>query len=147
MRLPPPLVAVFIAFVMYLVNPYFVSCCSVSWLSYFAIIFIVSAIFFLSPAIFQFRRVKTTVNPYTPKKTSALVTDGVYQYSRNPMYLGMALLLAAWAAILETALIFSGVLVFIVYINYFQIKDEEEALAELFGEEFNMYKSSVRRWL
>ena len=137
MRLPPPLVAVFIALVMYLVNPYFVSCCSVFRLSYFAIVFIVSAMFFLSPAILQFWRVKTTVNPYTPKKTSTLVTGGVYKYSRNPMYLGMALLLAAWATILETALSFSGVLVFIAYIDYFQIRDEEEALAELFGEEFN----------
>ena len=147
MRLPPPLVAVSIAFMMYLVNPYFVACCSLSWLPHFAIIFIISAAFFLPPALLQFRRVKTTVNPYTPKKTSKLVTGGVYKYSRNPMYLGMALVLAAWAAILETAPSFAGVLVFIAYISYFQINDEEEALAELFGEEFDAYKSRVRRWL
>ena len=63
------------------------------------------------------------------------------------MYLGMALVLAAWAAILEPAPSFAGVLVFIAYRSYFQIKDEEEALAELFGEEFYAYKSRVRRWL
>lgn len=78
---------------------------------------------------------------------STLVTGGVYKYSRNPMYLGMALVLAAWAAIIEPAPSFASVLVFIAYRSYFQIKDEEEALAELFGEEFYAYKSRVRRWL
>lgn len=46
MRLPPPLVAISIAFMMYLANPYFFACCSLSWLPHFAIIFIISAAFF-----------------------------------------------------------------------------------------------------
>ena len=95
----------------------------------------------------SFRKVKTTVNPMSPEKSSALVCTGIYKYSRNPMYLGMVLLLLAWAIYLASAWSLLGVVVFVHYMNRFQIIPEEEAMEKLFGQEYLAYKAKVRRWL
>ncbi len=103
--------------------------------------------FFCLAGVLSFRRARTTVNPLKPDSASALVTSGIYRLSRNPMYVGFALLLVAWAAWLASPLALSGVLVFVLYINRFQIVPEERALAALFGAEFERYRQAVRRWL
>lgn len=98
-------------------------------------------------AIISFRTASTTVNPMRPKNTTQLVVVGIYKFSRNPMYLGLTLLLSAWAIWLGSPhnLI---LLVFLVwYLTQFQIKPEEKILEELFPEEFSAYKSRVRRWI
>jgi protein-S-isoprenylcysteine O-methyltransferase Ste14 len=82
-----------------------------------------------------------------PENASALVTYGIYRLSRNPMYCGMAALLLAWAAYLQSPLSVLGIAVFVLYITQFQIKPEERTLEKLFGDAFLRYKSSVRRWL
>jgi protein-S-isoprenylcysteine O-methyltransferase Ste14 len=95
----------------------------------------------------SFRRAKTTVNPMKPEKTSALVTSGAYRFSRNPMYVGLVFLLVAWAVFLSSAWALAGPLVFVLYINRFQIAPEERVLTATFGTAYSAYKSSVRRWL
>jgi protein-S-isoprenylcysteine O-methyltransferase Ste14 len=95
----------------------------------------------------SFRRARTTVNPMKPESSSSLVQSGVYTLSRNPMYLGLLLILIGWAIFLSNALAFLVLPVFIFYMNRFQIEPEERALTCLFGEEFVAYKSRVRRWL
>src|SRR5512134_1841075 len=50
--------------------------------------------------VWSFRRARTTVNPLKPETSAALVSTGVYSFTRNPMYLGMVLGLIAWAAYL-----------------------------------------------
>jgi protein-S-isoprenylcysteine O-methyltransferase Ste14 len=90
---------------------------------------------------------RTTINPLKPERASALVTGGVYQVTRNPMYVGMALLLLAWAVYLSALLSFAGPVIFILYITRFQIQPEERALQGIFGEEFAAYAARVRRWL
>jgi protein-S-isoprenylcysteine O-methyltransferase Ste14 len=102
--------------------------------------------FFCLASVFSFKRAKTTVNPMKPATTSSLVSTGIYQISRNPMYVGFTLFLAAWAIYLESLWSSFGVLGFIVYMNQFQIKPEERALQSLFGNEFADYQSRVRRW-
>lgn len=95
-----------------------------------------------------FRGVGTTVNPTTPDKVSSLVITGIYRVSRNPMYVGFFFFLLAWGCFLShllSLLLFP--VIFIVYMNYFQIPQEEKALQRLFGEEFTLYKNEVRRWL
>ncbi len=97
-------------------------------------------------ALFQFFKLKTTVDPMAPAKASQLVTSGLYQYSRNPMYLAMLLILLAWGIWLGNAfnvLIAAG---FVGYMNKFQIIPEEEALLELFGKSYKQYCTLVRRW-
>lgn len=97
--------------------------------------------------LLAFRASRTTINPLKPALTSALVTGGVYRLTRNPMYVGIALLLAAWAVWLSSLLPLAGLPVFVAYITRFQIQPEERALKKLFGEEFVAYASRVRRWL
>lgn len=97
--------------------------------------------------IASFRRARTTVNPHTPNDTSSLVTTGIYQFTRNPMYLGVALVLVAWTVFLSSGWALIGVLGFVLYIDRFQIAPEERALTKLFGKEFESYKGRVRRWL
>ena len=97
--------------------------------------------------IASFRQAQTTVNPLKPDTATALVTSGVYGYTRNPMYLGMLAVLLAWAVFLASPAALAGVLGFWWYIGRFQIRPEERALAALFGSSFSDYTSRVRRWL
>lgn len=94
-----------------------------------------------------FLRAKTTVNPLQPAKASALVTTGIYRMTRNPMYVGMALLLTAWAIHLATPYALAGPALFVGYINRFQIEPEERVLQRLFGDSYAAYTMRVRRWL
>jgi protein-S-isoprenylcysteine O-methyltransferase Ste14 len=95
----------------------------------------------------SFKRAKTTVNPLTPQSASSLVTSGIYQRTRNPMYLGFLLALVGWCVFLSNVAAFVFLPLFILYMNRFQIRPEERALAALFGDEFVRYRSKVRRWL
>ena len=94
-----------------------------------------------------FRRARTTVNPLRPDKATALVTSGIFRWTRNPMYLGLSLALLGWAAYLAHPLAALGVPAFVVWMNQWQIPQEERALAQLFGDEFARYRTRVRRWL
>jgi protein-S-isoprenylcysteine O-methyltransferase Ste14 len=95
----------------------------------------------------SFRRARTTVNPLKPETSAALVSTGVYSFTRNPMYLGMALALFAWAVYLSSMWSLLGPVLFALYITRFQIVPEERVLARLFGAPFAAYKKRVRRWL
>ena len=90
---------------------------------------------------------KTTVNPLRPSRASSLVTTGIFGISRNPIYLGDLLVLAALAVWLGN--VFNVVLLFLFVwtINRFQIIPEERALANLFGESYVAYCARIRRWL
>lgn len=94
-----------------------------------------------------FRRKGTTVDPTQPGKASALVTGGIYRFTRNPMYLGLTLGLLAWALRLGTALALLGPALFVPYITRFQVFPEERALRALFGAAYAQYTARVRRWL
>ena len=97
--------------------------------------------------LIAFRASRTTINPLRPERSTVLVTGGVYRITRNPMYMGMALLLLAWAVYLSSLLPLAGPLVFVLTITRFQIQPEERALKTLFGEDFARYAARVRRWL
>jgi protein-S-isoprenylcysteine O-methyltransferase Ste14 len=97
--------------------------------------------------VLAFLRARTTVNPLRPAKASALVTGGIFRWTRNPMYLGMATLLAAWAVYLANPLSIVVIPLFVAYLNRFQIGPEERALEQRFGAEFRAYRDRVRRWL
>jgi protein-S-isoprenylcysteine O-methyltransferase Ste14 len=98
-------------------------------------------------AIVQFWRARTTPNPMKPHDSSRLVDAGIYRLSRNPMYLGDALLLLAWALWLANALAFVGVPLFVAYMNRFQIAVEERVLQARFGAGYDAYRRAVRRWI
>lgn len=92
-----------------------------------------------------FRRVGTTVDP--TKSPDALVTHGLYSFTRNPMYLGMLLLLVAEVCLLGRAVVLLSPLCFFVLMNAQRIPAEEAMVEARFGAEFIDYKARVRRWL
>lgn len=94
-----------------------------------------------------FRRARTTVNPHHPAKSTSLVTSGPYRATRNPMYLGLLLVLAGWAVYLASLPALLGPVAFVLYIGRFQIAPEERVLQGLFGDEYLAYTTRVRRWL
>ena len=95
----------------------------------------------------RFRRVGTTVNPLDPSKASHLVTDGVFRVSRNPMYLGLVLLLIGWAICLGSASPWLVPPLFVIVLTVVQIIPEEQALSRRFGEQYLSYRRSVARWI
>jgi protein-S-isoprenylcysteine O-methyltransferase Ste14 len=102
---------------------------------------------FATLGVLAFRRSRTTVDPTRPHKASSFVTSGIYRVTRNPMYVGGALVLVAWAVFLGAPWTFVGPLFFVFYMTRFQIEPEERILAGLFGEEYSAYMNRVRRWL
>lgn len=114
-----------------------------------AIVLIISltAVLFGVSGLIGFLRAQTTVNPHRPEGASRLVTSGVYRFTRNPMYLALALILTALAVWLETPWGLLGVVGFILYMSRYQIVPEERALTTLFGDEYLRYCARVRRWI
>lgn len=98
--------------------------------------------------VIAFRRASTTVNPHDIESASTFVSDGPYRFTRNPMYVGMALLIAAWSLAIGTVagLVVAEVM-FVAVMTRFQIQPEERMLAAKFGVVYDQYCSHVRRWL
>jgi protein-S-isoprenylcysteine O-methyltransferase Ste14 len=94
-----------------------------------------------------FRQARTTVNPTTPGAASAVVTTGVYRWTRNPMYLGFLLALIGWGLLLANPWSLLGWPAFVAYMNRFQIQPEEAMLTAKFGAAYVGYMRQVRRWL
>ncbi len=98
-------------------------------------------------AIASFIKHKTTINPVKPHAATALVTTGMFAFSRNPMYLGLLLFLFGFALQVNPV---GGVLLlalFVLYINAFQVLPEERAMLDEFGDEYREYMRNVRRWI
>lgn len=110
-------------------------------------LFLLLGVAVIALGIHQFARLKTTVNPIDLTESTKLATGGIYRITRNPMYLGMALILVGWGLHLDSLVNVICVAGFVVLITQWQIKPEEAALRELFGAEYADYCASVRRWL
>jgi protein-S-isoprenylcysteine O-methyltransferase Ste14 len=95
----------------------------------------------------RFRETRTTFDPVRLRGASFLVTDSVYGISRNPMYLGLVLMLVAWALWLGTVSPWLVPPLFAMFLAVTQIAPEERALEEVFGETYLAYRRSVRRWV
>lgn len=100
----------------------------------------------IATAVMQFRRARTTVDPMRPAKASALVRSGIFAYSRNPMYLGMAVGLGGWAVLLGSLSPWLVVAAFVPLLTWLQILPEEAVLSTLFGRDYDEYCAQVGRW-
>ena len=89
----------------------------------------------------------TTINPMKPYNTSVLVTDGIYKYSRNPMYLGYFFLLISSGLYFGTWLGLVLPFVYILIVNFIYIKKEENVMRDLFGPDYDLYVQKVGRWI
>ena len=110
------------------------------------IILFIGLIVIISPVV-DFIKSKTTVNPVKFKNVNRLVTTGIYRYSRNPMYLGMILIIISTTVYYLNFLSVFSPLIFYIWINKFQISREEIFLEGKFGNEYLKYKSKTRRWI
>mgnify|MGYP001315273443 FL=1 len=94
-----------------------------------------------------FNKHQTTFDPLNPEKATTLVTDGLFSVSRNPMYVGLLIILIGVCVYKG---IYIGLIIlpcFVMYITQFQIKPEEKAMSKTFGQEFIEYRKRVRRWI
>jgi len=90
---------------------------------------------------------KLNAEIHTFKSPNQLITTGLFQYSRNPIYVGFTISLIGIGFLLGAYSPFIMVAVFIIITNYIYMPHEERAMEELFGKEYRSYKSSVRRWV
>jgi len=109
--------------------------------------FIAAGTIVLTLALLAFARARTTVNPTAPEKAETLVTTGLYRFTRNPMYLAMALILFGGALSLGNIASLAAPALFVGVMTVLQIKPEERALQAVFGEAFTVYRRHTRRWL
>lgn len=117
----------------------------VRWLA--ASLFAAAGAAFVLPAALAFRAAGTTVDPRDPNKSEALVTDGLYRISRNPMYVGFCFLLIAGAFAVSSLWLLVAWPMFVVYMNALQIPAEERAMAEKFPDQWPAFCERVPRWL
>lgn len=148
LRIPPTLVVLFLAILMWLTPVPAGSPAIPSGLRLgVALVLLCLGVSIAVSGVVAFRRARTTVNPVKASSASALVSSGVYRFTRNPMYLGFSLALFAWAVFLSNLLALLFLPIYVLFINRFQIIPEERVLSALFGAGYLAYKERVRRWL
>jgi protein-S-isoprenylcysteine O-methyltransferase Ste14 len=113
----------------------------------FSFIALFAGLLAVASGVSGFFTARTTVDPMHPEAASSLVTSGVYKWSRNPMYLGFALILVAWSLYLANAAALVVPMAFVAYMTRFQIIPEERTLEAKFGPVFLNYRAKTRRWL
>ncbi len=148
LKVPPAVQFAFFAFSMWLIDRWlpadhieFSYQHFLSWVLFF----IAVAIGIM--AIYSFKRAQTTIDPTQPDKASSLVIVGLYRYTRNPMYLAMLLVLVSFVLRLGNLYTLTMAVAYVIFITEFQIKPEEKALLALFGDQYESYKTKVRRWI
>jgi len=114
-------------------------------LAYAGLIAVLFGIVMASMSAAMFRKAGTGIEPFDEATT--LVTGGFYRHTRNPMYLGMLLMLAGSAFLLGSAGAVLPVVIFALIIHNHFVLGEERFLEAVFGQRYLDYKSSVRRWL
>ncbi len=111
------------------------------------IIFIAIGVSIAVLGVKQFRKAQTSFSPTNPNKASTIVSSGIFAYTRNPMYLGMACVLVGFIGWFGHWWLMIWAVGFVAYLTQFQIKPEEQVLTEKFGSEYLVYLKRVRRWL
>ena len=148
LRIPPPIYAISIAIFMWFLHSFFpiVTLFSESW-NLMGWLFVATGLIIDLWSVGLFWKQKTTVNPLKPDNSNIIVISGFYQYSRNPMYLGMLSILLGIALLLGSLSPLLGLPLFMLLITTQQIIPEEMILTNKFGQEYLDYKHRVRRWL
>ena len=142
-KIPPPVVTIIILSLIYFfsLKEYNLN------VELISIILLTSGILFILSAVIQFIKRKTTVNPTKPHKTTSLVISGTFKITRNPMYLGMLLIIMSYAFYKLSIISLFLIPLFIFYINKFQIEPEENEMRKKFGKEYEDYCKKVDRWI
>jgi protein-S-isoprenylcysteine O-methyltransferase Ste14 len=147
-KIPPLMITIIFAVFMYLTSLYlnFFSL-ALSFNVEMLLIFFILGVTFALAGVISFKKHQTTVNPMNTENVSTLVKSGVYRYTRNPMYVGMLMVLLGYCLYLNNPINLLLIALFVWYMSKFQIKPEEVFLTSVFGNEYVIYKESVRQWL
>jgi protein-S-isoprenylcysteine O-methyltransferase Ste14 len=147
-RIPPPIVTLGIGFLMWAGTRHGPApIASLSVRSGIAVLIGAAGLAIAGSGVREFRRASTTIDPVHVDAASTLVTTGIFGYTRNPMYVGFATLLAAWAVYLGDPWALAGPVVLAAFLNRFQIIPEERAMKAKFDDAYEHYTRRVRRWL
>jgi len=144
-KIPPPIVTLIFIFLIgfsnRLIEPF-----SFEYQTPLGVMIIICGLSVLISAARVFKQLETTINPMQPSQASKLAIIGPFKYTRNPMYLGMSIMLIGFGLIFGAKLTVCFVAMFFLYITVFQIIPEERAMQEKFAD-WKDYCSKVRRWL
>ena len=146
-KVPPPIVMVIIAALMWMGHVWLGNDLARGLLLVLGFTFCLAGV---AVAVTGFRTMvaaRTSPSPTQIDLAKHLVTGGIYTRTRNPMYLGMALLLIGVAALCANAWWLFGPIAFVLFIQRFQIKPEERVLLKKFGVDYQAYQQRVRRWI
>lgn len=145
-KVPPPIITLAFALFIYFTTPFFPNVLF-PFYGYISVFLFSLGLIFLFSSVLLFKKKSTTINPLQPDKASTLVTTGIFNFSRNPMYFGMLLVLVSISIKFNILGGVFGSIIFILYMNKFQIGPEEKAMEKLFSEQFLTYKKKTRRWI
>lgn len=145
-KIPPPLVTLAFVFLINYTKNIFPKI-EIGQKIIFGVVMIIIGTMIIASAISLFKKYQTTITPLNPSDATKLVTKGIYKFSRNPMYLGLLLVLSGFSIILNPIGGLLFIPLFILYLNLFQIIPEENIMVDLFKDEFLEYRDNVRRWI
>ena len=142
----PPLILLFVLIIQLLIYNYasfqVIDIFFINWVGY---VFIATSLLMLISSLLEFRKQKTTVIVF--KKSTTLITIKLYALTRNPMYMGMFIILLGIGLLSGNIGSIITAFLFIPIMNYRIIKHEENMLENEFQNEYNLYKKKVRRWI
>ncbi len=145
-KIPPPIVTLAFVFLINYTKNIFPKI-EIGQKIIFGVVMIIIGTMIIASAISLFKKYQTTITPLNPSDATKLVTKGIYKFSRNPMYLGLLLVLSGFSIILNPIGGLLFIPLFILYLNLFQIIPEENIMVDLFKDEFLEYRDNVRRWI
>ena len=145
-KIPPPIL-VLILIISNFLSSKKIDIIHIPHQSLVCVLILLTGILILIIPVTKFIKNKTTIDPIKFKKVNKLVTTGIYKYSRNPMYLGLLLIVISSTVLYLNIYCVSTPIFFYYWINKFQIQREEIFLTEKFGKEYLSYKTKTRRWI
>ena len=145
-KIPPPIVTLVFGLAIYFSRSIFPDLSNAIF-NIISMLLIILGPFILISAVRSFKVHQTTINPINIDKATSQVESGTFKYSRNPMYLGMALILLSISFKFNPIGGIFFTLLFAIYITRFQIIPEEAVMEKLFSDDFQKYKSKTRMWI
>ena len=146
MKIPPPILVLILVVSSFLSSKK-IDVIHIPHQTLVSILILLIGILILIIPVTNFIKYKTTIDPIEFKKVNKLVTSGIYKYSRNPMYLGLLLIVISSSILYLNIYSVSTPIFFYYWINRFQIQREEIFLTEKFGKEYLSYNTKTRRWI
>ena len=145
-KIPPTILTLLFLFFNYILSFNFLKI-DIPYKYFFTTLLLILGFYIIIRSSRLFAKAKTSINPLRPHKSTSLITNDIYKYSRNPMYFGYLLILLSSSVYLGNVLSIIIIPLFIFIINFIQIKPKEEALKDLFGPNYDEYLLKVRRWI